>query len=82
MTKIILKDGRVRLNYTKLSLNQLAYDSRVREFCIWMNEQKWFHNAIITLIILNSIMLGTIDYNFIETEENVHLKPRPNVIAE
>jgi hypothetical protein len=60
----------------------MAYDNRMREFCIWVNEQKWFHNTIIVLILLNSVMLGTIDYNYIETEENTHLKPKPNVIAE
>ena len=38
MTFIILKDKRVRYNYTKLSLNQFSYDSPLRQFCIWMNE--------------------------------------------
>jgi hypothetical protein len=41
-----------------------------------------FENTIIFLIILNSIMMGVIDYTYIESTDNLHLKPLQNIVFE
>ena len=74
--------GKILTKYTQKSLNQFSFDNGMRRFAIWMNEWKWFDNTIIFFIVLNSLMLGIIDYNYIPNEDNLDKKPMMNQVFE
>lgn len=50
--------------YTQESFNRLGFEYRVRQLAIWINEWPWFDRLSILLIIINSLGLGMLDYQF------------------
>ena len=56
--------GRKISGYCPQSLNKLGFDSLIRQFCIWVKEWPWFEYTITTLIMINSICLGLLDYKY------------------
>ena len=47
-----------------MSFNRLWFDNNIRQLAIWINEWPWFDRIIIFLIIINSLGLGFLDYQY------------------
>ena len=57
---------RRKSKYCKRSLNQFEIDDTARRWSIRLIEWPWFDRAIIFLIGCNSIILGAIDYTWVD----------------
>lgn len=71
---------RIREAYCHRSLNYFARDDPVRLTCIHTMESYWFGVFIITLIFINSLFLGLIDYTW--DEASGRQKPLGNRLTE
>ena len=60
--------GKVINYYTLNSLNQMGFDDPIRQRCIWLAEWPWFDRIVIFAILVNSLMLGFIDYVYQNTK--------------
>lgn len=56
--------GRKIYGYTPNSFNKLGYDNIIRQLAIWISEWPWFDRIIIFLIVVNSLGLGMLDYEY------------------
>ena len=56
--------------YTLNSFNKLGFDSTIRQLAIWINEWPPFDGFIITMIIINSLGLGMLDYEYTNLTED------------
>lgn len=50
--------------YTPNSFNKLGYDNIIRQLAIWIVEWPWFDRISIFLIVVNSLGLGMLDYEY------------------
>lgn len=53
-----------KFNYTKNSLNCIPLSNRMRQIFIRFVEWKGLSNIILTLVFINSIVLGIVDYRY------------------
>jgi hypothetical protein len=65
--------------YCKLSLSKYEITHPMRLFCIKTYEWPWFDRIIIFLIAINSLMLGFMDYTYIEGSGE---KPLGNMLVD
>jgi hypothetical protein len=50
------------VKYAKMSLGMLDTKNKIRWIFVWFANWKYFENTVLSLIIINSILLGIKDY--------------------
>lgn len=51
-----------RVLYCKESLSLFTENHRIRKACVWFTEWKYTEYIVVTVIIINSVLLGLVDY--------------------
>lgn len=73
--KYFIVHNRKVYGYTNSSFNKLGFDNTIRQLAIWINEWPWFDRFIIVLIVVNSLGLGLLDYQYTNlTNDNKELE--------
>jgi hypothetical protein len=61
-----------QLYFSQTSWGFLTNKSRLRLLMVWLTQSKWFENFIISLIVINSILLGLKDYSDVDNTGNLN----------
>jgi hypothetical protein len=69
---------RLRHLYCKKSLNFFGFDNPVRIACINIVEWKYFDTCVLLLILINTILLGLLDYVW-ENDKSPERGPQPTI---
>ena len=71
---------RLKSKYCWLSMGQFDLDDPIRRQAIYIMENKWFDRSVIFLIACNSLLLGLMDYTWVDDGKHTDIPLVNNII--